>query len=74
MHSDEHVHDVDKVEEVIDDMPSHGEEVLQFPENGSTDHKDQVVYDSAVDDAEPLEHMTIVSKQNCKFTCSVYTR
>lgn len=43
MHSDEHVHQVEKITSVVEDDPSDGKDVLQFPENSSPEDERYVV-------------------------------
>ena len=51
--SHEHVHNVEKVTEVVKEDPSEGEGVLQLPEAGSANDEDQIVHDGEVDDDKP---------------------
>ena len=35
MHSDEHIHQVEKITCVVEDNPTDGEDILEFPEHTS---------------------------------------
>lgn len=54
MHSDENVDQVNDVKGVIDDVPAHWEQIFQLPKDCSSNHKDQVVQDGAINDTQPI--------------------
>lgn len=51
MHPDECVDDVEKITRVVDEIPGDGKDILKFPEDTSTNDKNQIVKHCAVDQA-----------------------
>ena len=49
MHSNENVNQVNEVKTVVYDVPAYRSNILKFPKDGSSDHKNEIVKDGAVD-------------------------
>ena len=54
MHPDQGVKDVEEITKVVQHQPRDRKKIVQFPEDSSSDHKDQVVEHGEVDDPQPV--------------------